>query len=68
MPRIPEAIIDEIQSRIDIAEFIGTYVPLTRAGRNFKGLCPFHKEKTPSFHVNTDKQIFHCFGCGVDFD
>jgi len=65
MPLIPETIIDEIQSRADIAEVVGRYVTLQRAGRHFKALCPFHKEKTPSFTVNTDKQIFHCFGCGV---
>jgi DNA primase len=65
MPLIPEGAIDEIQARADIAELIGRYVPLKRAGRHFKANCPFHKEKTPSFHVNTDKQIFHCFGCGV---
>lgn len=65
MALIPEHIIDDIQGRIDIAELIGRYVPLKRAGRHFKAACPFHKEKTPSFMVNTDKQIFHCFGCGV---
>ncbi len=65
MPLIPEGVIDEIQARADIAELIGRYVPLKRAGRHFKANCPFHKEKTPSFVVNTDKQIFHCFGCGV---
>ncbi len=65
MPLIPEPLLDEIQSRADIAEVIGRYVPLRRAGRHFKALCPFHKERTPSFHVNTEKQIFHCFGCGV---
>ena len=65
MPLIPEGIIDEIQTRTDIAELIGRYVPLKRSGRHFKGNCPFHKERTPSFMVNTDKQIFHCFGCGV---
>ncbi len=65
MPLIPEHILDEVQSRTDIAELIGRYVPLKRAGRHFKALCPFHKERTPSFHINTDKQIFHCFGCGV---
>ena len=65
MPLIPEPILDEIQARTDIAELIGRYVPLKRAGRHFKALCPFHQERTPSFHVNTDKQIFHCFGCGV---
>lgn len=65
MPLIPEPVLDEIQSRIEIAELIGRYVPLKRAGRHFKGLCPFHHERTPSFHINVDKQIFHCFGCGV---
>ncbi|MEK7880172.1 MAG: CHC2 zinc finger domain-containing protein, partial [candidate division NC10 bacterium] len=65
MPLIPEQTLDDIQSRVDIAEVIGRYVLLKRAGRQFKALCPFHKERTPSFHINTDKQIFHCFGCGV---
>ena len=65
MPLIPERVIDEIQARADIAELIGRYVPLKRAGRHFKAHCPFHKEKTPSFMVNTEKQIFHCFGCGT---
>src|SRR3990167_4271323 len=65
MPLIPEEIIDDVQTRADIAELIGRYVPLKRAGRHFKAHCPFHKERTPSFMVNTDKQIFHCFGCGV---
>ncbi len=65
MPLISETLIDEIQARADIAELIGRYMPLKRAGRHWKANCPFHKEKTPSFMVNTDKQIFHCFGCGV---
>ena len=65
MPLIPDTVIDEIQTRADIVELIGRYVPLKRAGRHFKANCPFHKEKTPSFMVNTDKQIFHCFGCGA---
>lgn len=65
MPLIPEQTLDDIQHRVDIAEVIGRYVPLKRAGRHFKALCPFHKERTPSFHINTEKQIFHCFGCGV---
>ncbi len=65
MPLIPEDILDDIQGRADIAELIGRYVPLKRAGRHFKANCPFHKERTPSFMVNTDKQVFHCFGCGV---
>ncbi len=65
MPLIPESIVDEVQTRADIAELIGRYVPLKRAGRHFKALCPFHHEKSPSFMVNTDKQIYHCFGCGA---
>lgn len=58
-------IIDDILERVDIVEVISGYFPLKRAGRNFKTLCPFHREKTPSFMVSPDKQIFHCFGCGV---
>lgn len=60
---IPDDIIDEILSQVDIVELISSYFPLKRTGRNFKALCPFHKEKTPSFIVSPDKQIFHCFGC-----
>lgn len=60
-----EGILDIIRSRVDIVRLIGEYVPsLKRAGRSYKGLCPFHSEKTPSFFVNPDKQIFKCFGCG----
>ena len=65
MPLIPESLLDDIQARADIVEWIGRSVSLKRAGRHFKALCPFHQERTPSFHVNVDKQIFHCFGCGV---
>ncbi len=61
---IPRQIIDEIKDRTDIVELIGTYVPLKRAGGAFKACCPFHKEKTPSFQVNPQRQIYHCFGCG----
>ncbi|MFA5271954.1 MAG: DNA primase [Candidatus Omnitrophota bacterium] len=60
---IPQSFIDEIQTRTDIVEIISGYIPLKRAGRNFKANCPFHGEKTPSFMVSQQKQIFHCFGC-----
>ena len=56
--------IEEVRSKIDIVQFISEYVPLKKAGRNFKGLCPFHAEKTPSFMVSPERQIFKCFGCG----
>ncbi len=55
--------IQEIKSKIDIVDFISSYVPLKKAGKNYKGLCPFHKEKTPSFMVSPELQIFKCFGC-----
>lgn len=58
----------EIKVNNDIVDIISQYVILKRSGRNFLGLCPFHKEKTPSFSVSPDKQIFHCFGCGVGGD
>ncbi|MFC7320908.1 DNA primase [Halobacillus campisalis] len=61
---IPEETVDEIRKSVDIAEVIGEYVQLKRQGRNYFGLCPFHGENTPSFSVSSDKQIFHCFGCG----
>ncbi len=61
---IPQKIIEEIRERTDIVQLIGSYVDLKKAGRNFKTLCPFHGEKTPSFMVNPEKQIYHCFGCG----
>ncbi len=64
MARIPESKIDEIRMAADIVEVIGGYLPLKKRGKNYQGLCPFHTEKTPSFSVSPDKQIFHCFGCG----
>lgn len=62
---IPDNIIDQIQDKTDIVEVISRYIPLKKAGRSYKGLCPFHHEKTPSFIVSPDKQIYHCFGCGA---
>jgi DNA primase len=62
---IPLETIEQVAAANDIVEVIGTYFPLKRAGANFKALCPFHQEKTPSFHVNPQRQTFHCFGCGV---
>ncbi len=60
---IPEDKIEEVRRRADIVSLIGEYVTLKKAGRNFLGLCPFHREKTPSFTVSPDKQMFYCFGC-----
>lgn len=61
---IPEQFIDELVARSDIADVVSSYVHLTQKGGNLWGLCPFHNEKTPSFAVSPDKQIYHCFGCG----
>lgn len=63
--RYSENLIEEIRTNNDIVDVISQYVVLKRSGRNFFGLCPFHKEKSPSFAVSPDKQIFHCFGCGA---
>jgi DNA primase len=60
--------LDEIRSRVDIVEIVGQFVKLKRAGENWKGLCPFHTEKTPSFTVNPKRNIYHCFGCGAGGD
>jgi DNA primase len=64
MPGIPEEKIEEIRSSINIVHYISQFVNLKKTGQNYKGLCPFHTEKTPSFIVNPEKQIFKCFGCG----
>lgn len=63
--RIPEQLIQEIIAANDIVDFIGKYVTLKRSGSSLVGLCPFHKEKTPSFHVTPDRQVYHCFGCNA---
>ncbi len=63
-----DELLDEVKSKNDIVDIISEYVNLKRSGRNFFGLCPFHKEKSPSFSVSPDKQIFHCFGCGIGGD
>ena len=61
---IPQHIIEQVRDRTDVVEIVGQYVDLKRAGTNFKGLCPFHQERTPSFIVSPERQTFHCFGCG----
>lgn len=65
MVRYSDELLDEIRSKNDIIDIVSQYVVLKRTGRNYMGLCPFHKEKSGSFCVSPDKQIFHCFGCGV---
>lgn len=65
MARYSDEIIDDVRQSNDIVDVISQYVRLKRSGRNYFGLCPFHNEKSPSFSVSPDKQIFHCFGCGV---
>ena len=65
MARYSEEIINDVRQSNDIVDVISQYMHLKRSGRNFFGLCPFHNEKSPSFSVSPDKQIFHCFGCGV---
>ena len=63
-----DSTLDEIRARVDIVEVVGARVALKRAGATYKGCCPFHREKTPSFHVNPARQRYHCFGCGEDGD
>ncbi len=65
---VSKDVIDRIRGSLDIADVIGSYIQVKRAGASAKALCPFHKEKTPSFHINPARQAFHCFGCGVGGD
>ncbi|PWG00775.1 DNA primase [Levilactobacillus bambusae] len=64
MARLPETVIEDVRQATNIADYIGQYVQLRKQGQNLFGLCPFHEERTPSFSVSEDKQIFHCFSCG----
>ena len=66
--KFPQPFIDEVRAAADIVTVISDYVSLRKAGASYKGLCPFHGEKTPSFNVNRDRGFFHCFGCGVGGD
>ena len=68
MAMIPESIVDEVRERADLVEVVGQFVELKKAGREFKALCPFHQEKTPSFYVVPDKGFYKCFGCGAAGD
>ena len=65
---VPKAVLEEIRLKSDVVAVVGSYIPLQRSGSAFKALCPFHKEKTPSFTVNPQRQIYHCFGCGAGGD
>ena len=65
MPRIPETIIDQVRLSIDIVDVVGDHVALTRRGKSFVGLCPFHDDSTPSLNVSQEKQIYKCFACGA---
>ena len=61
----PDDLVEEIRQKNDIVDVISGYVKLTRKGNSHWGLCPFHNEKSPSFHVQSDRQMYHCFGCGA---
>jgi DNA primase len=64
----PDSFVEEVRRTADIARYVSEHVPLRKMGASYKGLCPFHQEKTPSFNVNPDRGAFHCFGCGVGGD
>src|SRR3954468_18394279 len=69
LPLVPREKIDDVRDRTNIVDVVKRYVELKRAGTgSWKGLCPFHTEKTPSFHVHETRQFFHCFGCGEKGD
>jgi DNA primase len=68
MPLFPANFVEDLKSHVDIVQVVQERVPLKKAGVTWKGLCPFHGEKTPSFHVNGEKGFFHCFGCSVGGD
>ena len=68
MPLVSPTTLEQIRAANDIVDVIGSYVPLKRNGANFVCLCPFHKERSPSFNVNPSRQIFRCFGCGKGGD
>ena len=63
--RIPQHFIDDLLARVNIVDVIDSRIKLKRAGKNYSALCPFHKEKSPSFSVSPDKQFYYCFGCGA---
>src|ERR1700743_1074807 len=65
---LPPSFLSELRDRVPVSEVIGKRLRLTRAGREFKACSPFHKEKTPIFYTNDDKQFYHCFGCGAHGD
>ena len=68
MGLFPQHVIDDLRAQADIVQVVQDTVPLKRTGSTYRGLCPFHAEKTPSFHVNREKGFFHCFGCGQGGD
>jgi DNA primase len=69
MPLFPASFVEDLKSHVDIVQVVGERVQLRKAGAaSWKGLCPFHGEKTPSFNVHGDRQFFHCFGCGAGGD
>jgi len=63
--RIPDTFIDALNDRLNLVDVVGARVPLKKAGREYTGRCPFHDDSSPSFAVNPDKQVYHCFGCGA---